>query len=66
MADGLDLTHDDIKQGLNDLCESCMTGKFTHLPFQKMTSNRSNRILEKIHTDIFGPVTPQTDRKSVV
>lgn len=52
MADGLEKVNVD-----NDskLCESCVFGKQTRMPFPKNTNTRSSRILELIHSDVCGP-----------
>lgn len=54
MVDGLDK----IDVGTNDdFCESCVKGKQTRLPFNKVNVKRSSRILELVHTDICGPMS---------
>lgn len=40
------------------LCEPCLKGRQTRLPFNKEESQHSKRPLEMIHSDICGPVTP--------
>lgn len=46
---------------VNDICESCILGKQTRLPFQK-SKNKGHvkRPLFIIHSDICGPITPPT------
>ena len=36
------------------VCESCIEGKMTKRPFPPM-GNRSNDLLELVHTDVCGP-----------
>lgn len=43
-----------------ELCEPCLKGRQTRLPFQEKERKNSNRILELIHSDLCGPVTPTT------
>lgn len=38
-------------------CEPCVEGKQSRLPFSKKNVVRSNRVLELIHTDVFGKVS---------
>lgn len=46
------------------ICEVCMEGKQSRIPFGESTGTRSSRPLELIHTDVGGPYTPATwDRK---
>lgn len=42
------------------VCEPCIMGKHSNAPFSNAGGNRSNRILEIVHTDICGPITPTT------
>ena len=41
-----------------ELCESCINGKMTRSKFG--TRTKAKRLLEIIHTDIAGPITPLT------
>lgn len=41
-----------------EFCEPCVNGKMKRFPFG--TRTRSNRVLEIIHTDVCGPITPNT------
>jgi hypothetical protein len=41
-------------------CETCAVGKIKSLPFPKHSRDRSSHILQLIHTDIAGPITPPT------
>lgn len=42
----------------SSLCEPCLRGKQTRLPFHEFEGARSSRPLELIHTDVVGPITP--------
>lgn len=48
--------------GANDnniiVCEPCVLGKQTRKPFPACETKRSSRVLEVIHSDVCGPVTP--------
>ncbi|KXJ68982.1 hypothetical protein RP20_CCG000687 [Aedes albopictus] len=39
-------------------CEPCIAGKQTRKPFSVGEGRRSSRVLERVHTDVCGPVTP--------
>lgn len=39
------------------LCENCIFGKQCKLP-HKMKHSKTNRSLELVHADIYGPITP--------
>lgn len=68
------LSHDNIKKlenivkGLNvdkvnvknDPCKICMESKICRLPFSKKTGRVTKRPLELIHTDVCGPISPET------
>ena len=38
-------------------CESCIKGKQAELPYKKQRP-KTSRILERVHTDVCGPITP--------
>ena len=38
-----------------DTCESCLLGKMTKAPF-KGKGERADRLLDLIHTDVYGPM----------
>lgn len=40
------------------VCEPCVIGKQTRKPFVMCEGKRSSRVLELIHSDVCGPVTP--------
>ena len=49
------------KPGFNLNCQVCHQGKMSKKPFPKIrNSPRSSQILELIHSDIVGPITPST------
>lgn len=43
----------------NTLCETCLSGSMTRLPFNKM-GHRASKPLELVHSDVCGPITPTT------
>lgn len=45
---------------VNEICESCLVGKQTRLPFPKASAFRSQQVLELIHGDLCGPLSPAT------
>lgn len=50
---------DRLNFNMNDkFCESCVLGKQTRLPFPPKSEPRSNRILQLIHSDVCGPISP--------
>nr|GEW05225.1 ribonuclease H-like domain, reverse transcriptase, RNA-dependent DNA polymerase [Tanacetum cinerariifolium] len=44
----------------DQVCESCMVGKQTKKSFSKKATYRALKILEMVHGDICGPITPST------
>lgn len=43
----------------NKICETCLQGKQTKLPYKPLSSERKpKRILEVVSTDVCGPITP--------
>ncbi|GJS24254.1 zinc finger, CCHC-type containing protein [Tanacetum coccineum] len=44
----------------DQVCESCMVGKQTKKSFSKKATYRASRILDMVHGDICGPITPST------
>ncbi|GJV48935.1 zinc finger, CCHC-type containing protein [Tanacetum coccineum] len=44
----------------DQVCESCMVGKQTKKSFSKKATYRASRLLEMVHGDICGPITPST------
>ena len=41
-------------------CVSCLLGKQTRKPFPQSTSYRATQLLELVHGDLCGPITPPT------
>lgn len=50
--------NENIKLQQVDFCEPCINGKMTRIPFGIRT--KSSRILEIVHSDVCGPVTPES------
>nr|GFB60478.1 zinc finger, CCHC-type [Tanacetum cinerariifolium] len=44
----------------DQVCESCMVGEQTNKSFSKKATYRASKILEMVHGDICGPITPST------
>lgn len=45
-------------------CVSCLRGKQTKKPFPQATHYRATKLLQLVHADICGPITPQTPSHS--
>jgi transposase InsO family protein len=43
-----------------ELCDSCLAGKQRRLPFPKTAKFRATDVLELVHGDLCGPITPAT------
>ena len=43
-----------------EICSSCLLAKQARLVFPQATSYRANRVLELLHSDLCGPITPST------
>ena len=43
-----------------EICEACLRGKQIRESFPQASSYRASRVLELIHGDLCGPITPQT------
>lgn len=56
MVDGIG----QLKNDMNGVCEPCQLGKQARKPFHSQSGPRSSRMLELIHTDVCGPITPPT------
>jgi hypothetical protein len=65
------LVRDDLVKGINlkpcafreekhDVCDPCARGKQQRLPFPERGSSQTTRVLELVHTNICGPITPAT------
>lgn len=48
----------DLSKSGSSFCELCIFGKQTRKPFAKVNGARSKRVLEVVHSDVCGPVTP--------
>lgn len=46
--------------GIRETCEVCIKGKMARKPFPKRSENRSNKILDLVHTDVCGPMQTVT------
>lgn len=46
--------------GEKNMCDSCLVGKQTRHAFPKVTSYRASRMLELLHADLCGPISPET------
>lgn len=47
-----------VKDSREMFCEPCIEAKQTRKPFVSCSEKRATRVLELIHTDVCGPVTP--------
>ncbi|CAA0841943.1 cysteine-rich RLK (RECEPTOR-like protein kinase) 8 [Striga hermonthica] len=45
---------------VGELCDSCLAGKQRRLPFPKATKYHAADVLELVHGDLCGPITPAT------
>ena len=48
----------------SETCVSCLKAKKTRKPFPQATSYRAKNLLELVHADLCGPITPPTPAKS--
>lgn len=55
MVDGIDKN---IKTQKVEFCEPCVSAKMSKLPFG--SRSKSNRILEIVHSDVCGPISPES------
>lgn len=49
---------ENLKVNKVEFCEPCISGKMTRLPFGSRT--KSTRLLEIIHSDVCGPISPES------
>ena len=49
----------------NQLCEGCLVGKQFHKRFPKESISRASQPLQKIHTDVYGPIKPCSFSKNL-
>ena len=60
------LSKEDMVKGLpqidhiDQVCDSCLTGKQHRRPFPTEAKYRATRKIELVHGDLYGPVTPAT------
>ena len=45
---------------VDELCDSCLAGKQRRLPFPKAAKYRAQEVLQLVHGDLCGPITPTT------
>ena len=45
---------------VDELCDSCLAGKQRRLPFPKTAKYRAQEVLQLVHGDLCGPITPAT------
>jgi hypothetical protein len=45
---------------VDQICEACLAGKHRRAPFPSVAQRRSTRVLELLHGDLCGPITPAT------
>lgn len=62
LVSGMNISHVNTSK----LCEPCLNGKMYRLPFE--SRKRASRILEIVHSDVCGPISPNsmTDKKYFV
>ncbi|KRT78250.1 hypothetical protein AMK59_6683 [Oryctes borbonicus] len=58
VKNGMVLGIDNLKVGKIEFCEPCIKGKMSRLPFG--TRSKAKRLLEIVHSDVAGPITPLT------
>jgi hypothetical protein len=45
---------------VEQICEACLAGKHRRTPFPRQAQRRSTEVLQLLHGDIYGPITPPT------
>lgn len=58
MVDGLEPVNNSFSDKSVVFCEPCIVAKQTRKPFPACEGKRSSRVLEIVHSDVCGPVTP--------
>lgn len=58
LSEGMKLTKGEIREQLSN-CEMCIHANHTRLPFADQRK-RATRPMEIVHTDVCGPITPET------
>jgi hypothetical protein len=60
------LAREDMVHGLllvneaDRVCEACLAGKHRRAPFPRQALNRAGQVLELVHADLCGPISPPT------
>lgn len=49
-----------VECGVKEVCDTCMKGKMTRLPFPKKSKSESSAILDLVHSDVCGPMRTMT------
>ncbi|CAA7390458.1 unnamed protein product [Spirodela intermedia] len=49
---------------VDQLCEACLAGKQKRSPFPQQGEYRARRVLELVHSDLCGPIAPETPNGS--
>jgi transposase InsO family protein len=49
---------------VEQVCEACLAGKHRRTPFPRQAQRRSNEVLQLLHGDICGPISPPTPSKN--
>ncbi|CAA6674154.1 unnamed protein product [Spirodela intermedia] len=49
---------------VDQLCEACLAGKQKRSPFPEQGEYRARRVLELVHSDLCGPIAPETPNGS--
>ena len=52
-------TTDEASQA-SDFCETCALGKISKKPVPKLSDNKATQKLERVYSDVFGPVSPSS------
>lgn len=47
-----------VECGVDEKCECCLEAKLTRSPFPSATEKKTTKILELLHTDVCGPISP--------
>ncbi|WIA41017.1 hypothetical protein OEZ86_004655 [Tetradesmus obliquus] len=58
LVHGMNILPKHFSENKYDACDPCTLGKQKRLPFTGTFSGRTSKLLELVHTDICGPITP--------